>query len=124
MDERATITRLVDRFDELQPLLNEHLADQGGELLPYLLMADVARWAIEHATDDTALVADVVTALEKEFASGDGAIKDLVGVGFVEMLPPTPKGDPVLSLLGPELAQVAHDMNLFEPWPDAGSDTP
>lgn len=119
MNESALINKLTAEIPELKPLLQEHLLDQDGELLPYLLMADVARWAHENATQRPDRVAQLMRRLEQEFAAGDGAIKDLIGVGFVEMLPETPKGDAVLNMLGPMLREVAHDMNLFEPWPDS-----
>lgn len=118
MNESALMNRLTTEFPELEPLLQEHLVDQEGEMLPYLLMADVSRWAQENSTQRPDRVAQLMRWLEQEFAAGDGAIKDLIGVGFVEMLPETPKGDAVLSLLGPMLREVAHDMNLFEPWPN------
>lgn len=35
--------RLVSTAPELTSLLKEHLADQEGELLPYVFMADVSR---------------------------------------------------------------------------------
>ncbi len=87
-------------------------------MLPYLLMADISRWAHENAAQMPDRVSQLTRRLEHEFAVGDEAIKNLIGVGFVEMLPETPRGDAVLNLLGPMLRGVAHDMNLFEPWPE------
>jgi hypothetical protein len=121
MNEATLMNRLTTEIPELKPLLHEHLVDQEGEMLPYLLMADISRWAHENAAPMPDRVSQLTRRLEHEFAVGDEAIKNLIGVGFVEMLPETPRGDAVLSLLGPMLRGVAHDMNLFEPWPEGDS---
>lgn len=86
--------------------LTEHLTDNEGELLSYLLMGDVVRWACRQSSSDPDRVSTLVGWLEQRFEDGDGEVKDLVGVGFVEMLPHTPVGDPILTLLGPKLSPV------------------
>ena len=105
--------RLVEGAPELTPLVQEHLADQEGELLPYLLMADVAGWA--HATypSDPEAVGGVVDWLEDEYAQAATAEKDLIGLGFVEAIPYRPDGAPLLMRLGPELTQVAAELGLM-----------
>ena len=107
------VTELVGRVPELRALLDEHLADQEGELLPYLLMADVAGWA--HATypSDPEAVGGVVDWLEDEYAQAATAEKDLIGLGFVEAIPYRPDGAPLLMRLGPELTQVAAELGLM-----------
>lgn len=110
------IYALVDEFSELRPLLAEHLTDNEGELLPYLLMSDVARWAIREVAHNPTRVAELMRWLEARFTAADEVVETLIAVGFVEMLPATPAGDPLLELLGPSLRQVAQEMSLFEPW--------
>lgn len=39
--------------------------------------------------------------------------KDLVALGFVEAIPYSPEGDPLLALLGPSLREVAQELGLF-----------
>lgn len=114
------IHSLFDDFSELRPLLTQHLADNDGELLPYLLLSDVARWAGPAVEKDRARVAELMQWLEARFTDGDVNVENLIAVGFVEMLPATPTGDPLLELLGPSMRQVAEEMNLFELW-DPGS---
>lgn len=109
------MTRLIQAFPVLSPLLEDHLKDQEGELLPYLLMADVERWAEAEVVHQRDHVSDLIAWLEREFASGGNDIKDLIGVGFVEMVPHTPEGDPILQNLGPHLRDVAEQMGLFTP---------
>lgn len=106
---------LVSAFPEIRPLLVEHLEEQEDELLPYLLMADIERWAEVESKSDPEHVARLTDWLEARFNSGDNTLKDLIGVGFVEMVPHTPTGDPILRRLGPSLRQVADDMGLFRP---------
>jgi hypothetical protein len=109
---------LVEEFSECRPLLTEHLTDNEGELLPYRVMSDVARWAIQEVTHEASRAAELLRWLAARFVAADEVVETLIAVGFVEMLPATPSGDPLLELLGPELRQVAHEMSLFEPWGD------
>jgi hypothetical protein len=111
----AMIAEMVKEFPELEPLLAAHLEEYEGELLSYLLMGDVVRWAGQTVTTTPGRISSLVAWLEERFLEGDGEVKDLVGVGFVEMLPHTPVGDPILDLLGPTLRQLADEMGLLLP---------
>lgn len=113
------IHSLAAEFSEFQPMLAEHLDDHDGDLLPYLLMADLARWAQGEVVPNRARVALLMQWLEIRFNAADLVVEELIAVGFVEMLPAAPAGDPLLELLGPELRQVAREMNLFEPWDES-----
>ena len=105
--------RLLLAAPELQPLMDEHLADQEGELLPYLLMGDVAQWLHEHTLTEPHRVSEVLRWLEDEFVRGDFDVRNLIDVGIVEMLPAAPEGATVLDLLGPELRARAQVAGLF-----------
>ena len=107
------VSELVGRFPELRALLDQHLADQEGELLPYLLMGDVARWLHEHSGTDPRRVGGILGWLEGEFARGDFDTRNLIDVGIVEMLPALPEGAAVLDLLGPELRARAEVAGLM-----------
>ena len=114
MTEAALINRLTTEIRELKPLLQQHLVDQDGDMQPYVLMADVARWARESSTQVPDRVSQLMRLLEREYATGEADIQDLIGDGFVEMLPQSPEGDAVLNLLGPRLRELAEDMHLFD----------
>ena len=58
---------LVGAFPVLEPVMVQHLADQDGELLPYLFMADVARWADSALGEDADTVGRLLDWLESEF---------------------------------------------------------
>lgn len=109
------VRRLVDDFPPLAPLMAEHLADQDGELLPYLFLPDVARWAQASLQTDPASVGYLVDWLEREFTVAEPAEKDLIGLGFVETIPFPPEGSALLLRLGPALTGVAADLGLLPP---------
>lgn len=93
----------------------EHQAEQEGELLPYLFMADVARWAQASVASDPTTVGQLVDWLDREFTAAEPAEKDLIGLGFVETIPSPPKGSALLVRLGPALTEVAADLGLLPP---------
>ena len=102
--------QLIAEVPDLEPVMEEHLTDQEGELLPYLFLADVARWAQTTFASDPAAVGRAVDWLELEFARAEADEKDLIGLGFVEATPVPPEGAPLLLRLGPELTQVAREL--------------
>lgn len=103
---------LVSDHPALKPVMAEHLADQEGEVLPYILMAEVARWAQATQPSAPQEVGAVVDWLEREFTTAAPAEKDLIGLGFVEAIPYPPEGAALLLRLGPQLTQVARDLGL------------
>ena len=114
MNVEADFTqRLIEEAPELEPLVQEHLADQEGELLPYLLMGDIAQWLHERSRTDPRRVGEIFGWLEGEFARGDFDTRNLIDVGIVEMLPALPEGAIVLDLLGPELRARAEIAGLM-----------
>ncbi len=107
------VTRLVTAFPALSPLLAEHRADQDGEILPYLFLADVARWAQHTFPAHPDMVGDLVDWLDREFVGAEAAQKDLIGLGFVEAIPFPPRGAALLLRLGPALTEVATELGLL-----------
>lgn len=105
---------LVEEFPDLAPVMEEHLEDQEGELLPYLFMADVARWAQLHFPSAAGEVGRLIDWLEVEFAKAQPTEKDLIGLGFVEVIPFPPEGAALLLRLGPHLTQVASELGILE----------
>ena len=112
--ETDIVRELVAEVPELQPVLDDHLAEQEGELLPYLFMGDIAQWLHERSSTDAVLVGEVLARLEAMYAAGDFETKNLIDVGVIEMLPAVPDGATVLGLLGPELRARAIVAGLME----------
>ena len=83
------VNLLVNRVPSARPIVDEHLADQEGELLLHLLMANLGRYVQstfdqgDMATSD-ALLAVVDDALRR----GDADVVNAVRVSFVENLAP------------------------------------
>ncbi|RYB94824.1 hypothetical protein EUA93_10965 [Nocardioides oleivorans] len=114
MTVEADLTnRLVSEASELKLLLDAHLEDQEGEILPYLFMGDVASWLDEQSRKQPERASAIARWLEGEFAEGDFDVRNLIDVGIVEMLPALPDGAPVLDLLGPELRARAEVAGLM-----------
>lgn len=106
----ALIGALAYRFLELRPLLQEHLDDNDGEVLPHLFVADVERWAEGEATAEgnarQAAVQDVLAFLEDAYSTQGEEIEELISVSFLEHVPrPGEPGSLLRSLLGPRLAE-------------------
>lgn len=106
----ALVGTLVYRFPELRPLLQDHLDDQDGEILPHLFMADVERWAEGRITaDDEAskkLVQDVLDFLEVAYCTQGDDVQELIAVSFLEHFPrPGEPASELRSMVGPNLAE-------------------
>lgn len=90
----------------LEQALTEHLADNGGEVLPHLFMGDVTRTLVRLDMDGDR--EDVVTRalelLEDRYAEGVEEVQELVAVSFLENLPGRAEpGADLRGRLGPEL---------------------
>jgi hypothetical protein len=77
----------VSGFDpELKGLLNEQVGDYE-MVLSTLFLADVVRWANEqYLSGATTKVAELLQLLEARYAHGDGYVRQLIAVGFVESM--------------------------------------
>lgn len=117
-ESQQLVRRMVATFPVLEGLLEEHLKDMEGELLPYLLLADVARWANAAVGSHAGTVSELLQWLEAEFVSSQHPERDLIALGFVEAVPYTPQGDPLLRLLGPAMHEVAGELGLLAPITD------
>ena len=99
---------LAWEFPALRPLLQEHLDDNLGEVLPHLFLSDLARWAQTNVAGQAELVSSVLEWLELTRSMGDTDIVNLIDVSFVEMLPlPGEPGAEVRDLLGTQMAVEA-----------------
>lgn len=105
----ALVGALCHSHRELLPLLSAHLADNEGEVLPHLLLADVVRWLVEHRTQ-SAKCQEIWTWLEDAYVRGDGDEQDLVAASAVEMIPdPGQPGADMRDMLGSVLRTI-------DPW--------
>ncbi len=72
---------LVRRFDDLAPMLQEHIEDND-EILPHVFMGDITRYVLSDGLQRQELVRCLDDALRK----GGEEIQNLIAVSFVENL--------------------------------------
>lgn len=118
--EAPFINRLFTQFPSLDAIRAEHLRDNFGEMLPYLLLGDVARQAIrwheEGVQDTDKELSRLLRFLEREYIEGDDAVQQLIEQGFLENLagPPEPYWR-IRERCGPTLRSRIEEM-----WPSTG----
>lgn len=98
---------LCRRCRFLLPILDAHLDDQGGEVLPHLFLADVERWAEQALSegygDELRLL---FTELESEFDGPDEEVREAISASFLEHLPrPGERGSGLREFAGPSCAE-------------------
>ncbi len=116
-ESQAAIRSLVSEHEMLQPILDEHVRD-GDEILPHVLMADIARFMgalVADRSDDPVVMRDVeaiIGTLDTQFREGGYAVRNVVAVSFLEQLPSTGEpGTEVRELLTPALRTVFDEVN-------------
>jgi hypothetical protein len=103
----AFVCALIWTHDELTPILQEHLDDQHGEILPHLLMADVERWSEEQIRLDPqggpALRAVLDFIERAQTPQVRPEVSGLIMVSFIEHLPMLDEpGSELRRFLGPK----------------------
>lgn len=89
----AFIGALTCRFPMLLPVLQSHLDEQGGEVLPHIFMGAVERWARTEFMRDPAAFRPMVVSIMEYLHQADlkvgstGDVHDLIYASFVEGLP-------------------------------------
>jgi hypothetical protein len=87
------VRALAQEFPPVSELVDDHLADNG-EILPTILLSDLARWYVESDAgrhDDRGRYAEaqaVVDHLARAFETAEGDLENTIAVGFVEALIP------------------------------------
>ncbi len=106
----SLIVALVEEFPTLRPILEEHLEDNEGEVLPNLVLADVIRWLASHVDSDPQVCGEIVDWLEVAYNEGGREVQGMLTVSGVEMIPdPGQPGSALRALLGSSLRRI-------DPW--------
>ncbi|NTH14015.1 hypothetical protein G6L85_17950 [Agrobacterium rhizogenes] len=88
---------------ELMPTLAESLNDNGGQVLPHLIMADYLR-IVEGNSELTEWKTVLLECLEQAMTEEKAEIRELIAVSFIEHLPvSTDAGHWLVGALGPNL---------------------
>lgn len=100
----ALLGALAWRFPPLREVLDEHLADNDGEILPHPLMSHYERWAELAVRDSDPSLNEFLAFLEHAYASGGDEVEELISVSFLERLPrPGQHASELRELVGPNL---------------------
>jgi len=106
----AAVGALIHAHRELLPVLEEHLADNDGAVLPTIVLDDAVRWLVTHRTSHPDVCRSVFAWLEEELADASEAVRGLITVSGIVMIPdPGQPGAELRDLLGPRLREV-------DPW--------
>jgi hypothetical protein len=102
----AFLGALAWRFPPLRAALDEHLADNGGEILPHPLMSEYERWAERALRAGDPSLTEFLDFLEEAYNSAGAEIEELISVSFLEHLPrPGEPHSELRDLVGPALAR-------------------
>jgi len=107
----AYVGHLVHSVPELMAVLQEHLDDHDGAVLPHLLIADIERWAESEAAsgrvDEGSALNRVLMLLEGGMTADYSEIRELISASFLEHIPrPEEPGSELRSLVGSPCAEV------------------
>ena len=105
----AFVGSLVYQFPPLLGLLQEHLDDQEGEVLPHLFVADLERWieaeVLRHDGQPSELATKIIDFLETA-VQRDDEVAELIHTSFLEHVPrPGQPGAEIRTNLGPALTE-------------------
>jgi hypothetical protein len=114
MTEATSFVRmLAAQYPEIQELLDEHIRDNLGEILPHVFFGDVTRYLVALANTSRAgsdeargKLQAILNLLEIKFSAGPREVVDLLSASFLENLPRAGEdGSDVRTMLGPSLTK-------------------
>jgi hypothetical protein len=103
------VSSMVARFPSLYRLLEDHIRDNAGEVLPHVFFGEVTRYVLSllvaaRGEPRRELIGDVLSYLEEAYAAGDEELRELISVSFLENLPgPGESGAEVREMVGQNL---------------------
>jgi len=112
-DNRPFISGIIEAVPELRPMLDRHVTENFGELLPHVLVADIEGWAEREAaagrTGEWDPLIRLLAYFEKVYAENQEALSNdppanVIAVSFIEGIPSDGQaGAEIRDLLGPTL---------------------
>lgn len=112
-DPVAFVKTIGERFRGVGSLLEEHVTDNMGEILPHVFFGDLTRYIMALVAAVTAgggleprrELREILDFLEESFSTGDRVLQELISVSFLENLPRAgEEGSHVRSMLGTGLS--------------------
>ena len=106
------IEKLAKEIPGGVPILEEHVKDFG-EMLPHVFMGELTRYVLNlHKASGGSdpniqdKLRQILDRLEEGFAHGDDAVKELIGVSFLENLTGEEGRETLRGLLGPTMSEA------------------
>jgi hypothetical protein len=109
----AFVRQLAGISPGLDAMLEEHLKDNFGEILPHVFLGNITRHAVaisENAESGRSLGArrelkSLLDSMEHTYATGNAEVQELIGASFLENLPRNGEpGSALRKMIGPKLA--------------------
>jgi hypothetical protein len=103
------VRSMVAHFPSLYTLLEDHIRDNGGEVLPHVFFGEVTRYILSLLLAAGRLpprreLRDILSYLEETYAAGNEELQELISVSFLENLPrPGENGAELRAMVGPNL---------------------
>jgi hypothetical protein len=96
---------LAGQIPPLRCVLDEHLVDNFGKVLPHLFMGDVTRWYMDNgsAGEGSEVLSQLLELLDRGLTTGSPDVRELIQVSFVENLPTAQPTGSALARLTPAL---------------------
>ena len=102
----ALLGALASQVPGLRAELDEHLADNDGEILPHPLMSACERWAETALEAGDPSLDSFLEFLEDAYQHGGSDVEELISVSFSEHVPrPGEPGADLRTRVGPTLAR-------------------
>ncbi len=106
----AFICHLSYKFPQLLSILEEHIEDNSGEILPHLLMYEYTN-LLTGSSSKEKWVSDFLTYIEEVYTPLDDEISNLIAVSLIENLPfEVGKTHWVVNLLGDKMKEYYHEV--------------
>lgn len=86
LSNSAFCRELVEKVPALEQVLEKHLESEGGELLSYMFLGAVARWAEASVSTRESDVKKLLDELNRGLAEGEREVPNLIAVGFGESI--------------------------------------
>ena len=109
----AFVRQLAGISPVLDAMLEEHLKDNFGEILPHVFLGDITRHAVamcENAESGRSLGAQrelksLLDSMEHAYATGNTEVQELIAASFLENLPANGEpGSALRLMIGPKLS--------------------
>jgi hypothetical protein len=109
------VRSIAARSARLRAILDEHIKDNFGEILPHVFFGDLTRHVVSlcgsagskrPSSAELQELHEILEMLEEAYAKGDNELQELISVSFLEHLPrPDESGSEIRTILGPRLSE-------------------